>query len=104
MGDSVGSFTINSIAADGEIRLPDELTVAGIFNVGMYEIYKQYVVTTMETGRDLMGYDDEASGISVTTEDIWKADGYIEKVKAEAGQSYWVRSWRQMHQHTFDSL
>jgi lipoprotein-releasing system permease protein len=104
VGDEVVAFTIHSIASDGEIRLPDELTVAGIFNVGMYEIDKQYVVTTLETGRDLLGYDDEADGISVFTEDIWQADKYMQQVKKTVGPLYWVRSWRQMHQHTFDSL
>ena len=43
-GDEVTVFTPQSIAGDNEIRLPDELAVTGVFELGMWQVLASFTV------------------------------------------------------------
>lgn len=104
IGDELLVYTPQSFTTDNELRLPEELTVAGIFNVGMYQIDEGYLVTTLNTGRDLLGLEMEAHGISVKTEDILRAPGYAALVKEQVGPYFYVRPWTEINRQLFATL
>ena len=104
VGDEVLAYTQESISSENELRLAEELTVVGIFNVGMYQIDEGYVVTSLNTARDLLGLEMEAHGISVKTEDILQAERFAVDVKNAVGPYFSVRPWTQINKQLFDTL
>ena len=104
LGDDVLVYTPQSFTSENEIGLPEELTVVGIFNVGMYQIDEGYIVTSLNTGRDLLGLEMEAHGISIKTEDVLQADSYAKGVAGALGPYFSVRPWTLINKQLFDTL
>ncbi len=87
-----------------EIRLPEELTVCGIFSVGMYDYDMHFLIGTLPTARDVHGLDEGVHAINVMTEDPEQARRVADAIQAVVGPAYPVTTWMEQNQQLFGAL
>ncbi len=105
-GDRVSVLSPGGFArADqGEIRLPSDLRVAGIFRVGMWQIDQGYILTNLQTARDTLGIDSGVQGMQVIGRDVFAADQLADRIAALAGPRFLALSWMRMNEDLFGAL
>jgi len=111
VGDKVLVYSPKCVMAKDEIHLPDELTVAGIYELGMWEFDSNYVLVSLDTARDLYGIERGAMAMRVTTRDPMKAFQTADTVAAmlnrnisEDESPYIALTWMDMNKTLFDTL
>jgi lipoprotein-releasing system permease protein len=103
-GDRITVFSPANIPQDDEVLLPEELRIAGVFSVGMYQIDFGFILTDLWTARDVMGMQDGVHGMQVLGTDMFKADALAAKIEETASFRFTARSWTQLNQSLFDAL
>jgi len=103
-GGVITLFSPANIPQSDEILLPEELRVAGIFSVGMYQIDSGYILTDLYTAREVMGLRDGVHGLQVQGRDVMAADALAERIAGVAGSRYVSLSWMRMNQTLFNAL
>lgn len=108
LGVTVGSrvlvYSPASFVSGEEIRLPEEMTVKGIFEVGMWDFDMGYALTSLEAARDLYGMEGGVHGLQVMTEDPFRADEVAQRVSRVLGPRYRVMTWMQLNRQLFAAL
>lgn len=108
MGLNVGSkflaYSPKNVTAKDEMYLPVELTVAGIFDMGMRDFDSGVVLTSLEVGRELVGLQGGAHAIYVMTSDPFRFDDFASKIRDVVGPSCAVRTWREVDSLMFSAL
>jgi lipoprotein-releasing system permease protein len=104
VGDTISVFSPATFAREDEILLPEDLEVVGIFRVGMYQIDQGFVLTDLQTARDVLGMDRGVHGLQVLGEDLMQADDLAAEIMDLAGHAVDARSWMQMNQALFNAL
>lgn len=78
----------------GEIVLPAELTVTGIFESGRYEYDANILLVPLYVGQELYGLGDAVHGLSVKTTDPYRAvevkNALAEKLPDDAAAQTWI--------------
>ena len=79
------------------------LRVAGIFQLGLYEMDSAYAVVSMPVGLRLMGkpYPDF---LQLKVDDLYQAHAVAEAIMARHGATYQVQDFAQMNQSLFSAL
>lgn len=103
-GDTFLVHSPMNVLTEDEIHLPEELTVAGIFDMGMGRFDSGFVLTSLDVARDLSGYEEGAQVIYVMTEDPFRVELNVERVREQLGRGYDIRSWRDEDRLLFDAL
>lgn len=103
-GDTLTVFSPAMFAREDEILLPEDLRVAGIFQVGMWQVDSAYILTDLPTARDVMGRMDGVHGMQVLGTDLMRADELAAWIAGIAGPRFTALSWRQMNQALFNAL
>jgi len=103
-GDEVTVFSPATFAGEDEIRLPEDLRVAGVFRVGMWQIDQGYILTDLYTARDVLAMDGGVHGLQVLGNDLWGADALAARIGEMAGARFSALSWTQMNQSLFNAL
>lgn len=85
VGSRVVVYSPKCVMAENEIRLPDELTVSGIFELGMWEFDSSFMVTSLGTAREMCGMDRGSMAIRVMTDDPSTAGELGRRIVAELG-------------------
>ncbi len=87
-----------------ELYFPEELEVAGVYNMGMMQFDDGLVVCSLGMARDLLGMDGGARSVQVQTEDpeqVWRqADALRERL----GPMYAVETWLETDKVLFNAL
>jgi len=108
MGLTVGSkfliYSPRNVTAKDEMYVPLELTVSGIFDMGMRDFDSGVLITSLDVARELVGYGSGAQVIYVMTRDPFNVDDFASKVRDEVGPSYAVRTWREVDSLMFKAL
>lgn len=104
VGDTLLVNSPASFLSGDEIRLPEELTVTGIFSVGMYDYDMHFLVTTLETARDVHGMTDGVHAINVMTEDPEKASTVASAIRMVIRNTYMVTTWMEQNATMFGAL
>lgn len=104
VGDRISVFSPATFARENEILLPKDLEVVGIFRVGMYQIDQGFVLTDLQTTRDVLGMDRGLHGLQVLGRDLMGANALAEKIVAMTEGQFEARSWMQMNQALFNAL
>jgi lipoprotein-releasing system permease protein len=108
MGIRVGDvLLVNSPASflsGDEIRLPEELTVTGIFSVGMYDYDMHFVICSLDTARDVHGMDEGVHAINVMTTDPEKAALVANTIQEAIGRYYGITTWMEQNDELFGAL
>ncbi|MEX2607545.1 MAG: ABC transporter permease [Kiritimatiellia bacterium] len=103
-GDRLTVYSPANIPQEDEVLLPQELRIAGVFSVGMYQIDYGFILTDLWTARDVMGLRSGVHGMQVLGTDLWTADALAEEIAGLAGFRFTARSWTQMNQALFNAL
>jgi len=108
MGVRVGSklliYSPRNVTAKDEMYVPLELTVSGIFDMGMRDFDSGVMIASLDVARELVGLDRGSQVIYVMTKDPFNVDEYASKVRGEIGTEYTVRTWRDVDIVLFKAL
>jgi lipoprotein-releasing system permease protein len=99
-GDKLLLYTARSVTAQDEVILPDEPEVGGIFKVGQYDFDSRFIITSLDTARDLMGIDQGATAYRVMVEDPLKPYRYVENLQKKLGQGYLISTWMEAEENS----
>ena len=103
VGDSMTVYSPATFLAEDEIRLPTEMKVAGIFEIGMWEFDMGYVVASLWEARDFCG-GAGLEAIQVMTEDPYAAGAVANELESRLGPGVRVSTWMEQNQQLFAAL
>ena len=103
-GQTILVHSPRSFADPDELYLPEELTVSGIFELGMWEFDVGFVFTSMDTARSLCGLNDGISALQVMTDDPLDMTDVSKALKNALEHGYLVRTWEDMNRPLFAAL
>ncbi len=116
VGDTLTVYSPQCFVSEDELRMPAELTVAGIFSVDMYDIDSQYMISSLPTARDVFALEDGVETLRLVTDDpltVAETGAKIRDKLSEAaagdGSLSWfryliTRSWMDIHQSMLSTL
>lgn len=104
VGDRLTIYSPKNLNKTGEVLLPEESTVVGIFESGMYEFDLNIVFTSLELAQDLYELPGQIHGYSVMTEDADQARGVRDDLNARLPETMVARTWMQLNKPLFSAL
>ena len=104
VGDKLTVYSPQSFVSEDEIRLPEELTVSGIFHVGMYEYDVGFVFTSLETARALYDVEQGVHSVQVMLDNPLRAAETAMQLHEKLGIGFFPRTWMEMHSQIFAAL
>lgn len=104
VGGKVLVYSPRNVLSGDELHLPEELTVAGMFDMGMRDFDSQFVLTSLHIARQLVGLEDGAHSIYVMTDDPFLFAEYAMAVQRAVGPNYAVRTWKEIDSVLFAAL
>lgn len=104
IGDRVLVYSPQSFLSADEIRLPEELVVTGIYEIGMWDFDMGYVLTSLGMARELYGMERGVHGLQIMTHDPYRAHLVAESLKAVLGPDYDIRTWMELNRQLFAAL
>jgi lipoprotein-releasing system permease protein len=104
VGDTVLVYSPQNFVSQDELRLPEELTVSGIFEVGMWEFDAGYVLTSLETARSIYNVEQGVHSIQVMTADPMDAPRVARDIRTALGPFFEARTWIDLNRQLFTAL
>lgn len=106
IGDRVLVYSPQSFLRAQEIRLPEEMRVAGIFDLGMFDFDAGYALCAMPKARDLFGLDRGVHGLALMTRDPdpRALTRTAARVVARLGRTADVRTWMDQNRPLFTAM
>lgn len=92
-----------ALTAVGMVPKMRRYTVAGVFELGMYDVDSSLAYLALPAAQDFAGLAG-ASGIEVKLADPFDAKRVGRAVATALGFSYWVRDWMDMYRSLFAAL
>jgi lipoprotein-releasing system permease protein len=104
VGDSISVLTPQgTLSPMGMIPRTRRLTVAGTFNLGLYEVDSQTGFVSLDVARRLLDRED-IDAIQLRIDDIYQAPAVAEQVGEQLGPEWVVQDWADMNQSLFSAL
>ncbi len=103
-GDTLLVYSPQNFVSQDELRLPEELTVSGIFQVGMYEIDAGYVLTSLQTARSVYNVEQGVHSIQVMTANPMNAPRVAKEIDEALGPFFQARTWIDLNRQLFTAL
>ena len=91
-------------SSKGEMVVPDDFTVRGIFSVGYYVFDQMMIVSSLETAQDLYNLGSEVHGLNVMLRDPFQAEQVRESLRGALGPDYGVKIWTEENNVIFGAL
>ncbi|NKB23339.1 MAG: FtsX-like permease family protein [Kiritimatiellae bacterium] len=104
VGEQILVYSSQSFQSLDEYRLPEELVVSGIYEMGMSEFDKRFMITSLDMARDLKDMEDGVNAIQVMTKEPLRAYEVAAELENALGRSYDVKTWMDLHRVLFDAL
>ncbi|MEI7851955.1 MAG: ABC transporter permease [Kiritimatiellales bacterium] len=104
LGSKLLIYSPQNFVSRDELRLPEELTVSGIFEVGMYEIDAGYVLTSLQTARSIYNVEQGVHSIQVMTADPMSAPYVARDIHKALGQFFEAQTWIDLNRQLFTAL
>lgn len=106
LGDKITVYSPRNLEKKGEeVYLPMELTVAGIFESGMYEYDIGLIFTSLETAQELYSLGNAVQGIEITTDDpINGAREVADALNRKLAAPLRAQTWAQMNQRLLGAI
>ncbi len=103
-GDTVLVYSPQSFAKADSLRLPEEMTIAGIFDVGMYDLDAGYAIASLGTARELFGMAGGVHGVQVMTSNPDRAPEIAARLRDTIGPDLEARTWMEINRQLFGVL
>jgi lipoprotein-releasing system permease protein len=94
---------LNAVSRD-EMYLPEEVVIAGIFDMGMRDFDSGFIIGSLDLARELTGLKKGAHSMYVMTDDPFLFDRYAVSLEAALGDGYEVRTWKEIDTLLFNAL
>ncbi len=104
VGDKILINAPKNFVSRDEIALPEELAIAGIFEVGMWEYDMGFVLCSVEKARELAGLEEGVEAIRIMTRDPYRAQETGRHVRAALGSDFYVETWMEQNRQIFSAL
>ena len=107
VGDTLLVYSPMNLVSRDKVYFPEELIVAGIFNMGQGHFDSGFVITSLGVARDLMGLTRGAYSLQVKTEnpdDPRRFGEVVTALRRKLGPSYLVRTWHEVDRDLFSAL
>ncbi len=104
LGDTLLVNSPAHFMARDEIHLPEELEVAGIYEVGMWEFDSAFMICTLEMARELFNVEGEAEALKIMTANPLHAHRTAQALRDTLGPRYSVIPWMEQHRQLFTAL
>lgn len=104
VGDRILVYSPQKFSDPNEVSLPEEFTLKGIFDVGMWEFDIGFVLTNLEKARELYGLEQGAHGIQVMTADPFEAEAVAQRLREALPPYYGVETWMEQNRQLFAAL
>ena len=108
VGDKLLVFSPQTfVAKRDEITLPLEMTVAGIFEIGMWEYDIGFILLPLDAARELYGIESGVHALRVMTTDPFKAEKIARQIGASLRKDFYdinVQTWMELNRQLFDAL
>jgi lipoprotein-releasing system permease protein len=104
IGDTISVLTPQgTLSPMGMIPRARRLTVAGTFNLGLYEIDSQTGFVSLDVARRLLDRED-VDAIQLRLDDIYLAPEIAAEISASLGPGWIAQDWADMNQSLFSAL
>lgn len=108
VGDNVLVYSPMNLISDEEMYFPEEVRVAGIFEMGQAEFDGNYIIASIGFVRDILGLArGGAYSIHVKTRDPQTPlvfEEIVDSVRGMLGPSYLVRTWQEVDRDLFAAI
>lgn len=105
VGDRLLLFTPQGTATPaGLVPRTRRLTVAGIFDSGMYEYDRRVAYVSLADAAHLYRLGDSVNGLRLKLADPYRAPRVVRDVAIELGGGYYVSDWTRSHANFFQSI
>jgi lipoprotein-releasing system permease protein len=104
VGDTLLVYSPQSFNMADELYLPEELTVRGIYELGMWEFDSSFILTSLETARTLYRLETGVHAIQVMTKDALRAGDTSTAIREAIGPGYSITTWMQQNRQLFAAL
>ena len=88
----------------GDVVLPAELTVVGIFNSGLNSYDSTFILVPLFVAQELYGLGDAVHGLSVKTADPYRADELQRTINDRLGDTGSAVTWYDENSERFDAI
>jgi lipoprotein-releasing system permease protein len=104
-GDRVTLVTPQaSVTPVGVLPRLKRFTVAGVFEIGMYDYDRSTAFIHIADAQQLMRMDSGVSGVRLRLEDMLRAPTIGDELEQHLGSGLWVRDWTQRHANFFQAV
>ena len=106
LGDKITVYSPRNIEKKGEeVYLPMELTVAGIFNSGMFEYDVGLIFTSLETAQELYNLNGEVHGVELVTDDPFAgAKEVADRLNGKLPAGLRAQTWAEQNQRILGAI
>jgi len=108
VGDKLIIYSPQSfIAGKDEIRLPTEMNVAGIFEIGMWEYDVGFILMPLAAAQEFYGLNSGIHALQVMTADPFQAHIVARRIIERLHGEYpdlRVQTWMDLNRQLFDAL
>jgi lipoprotein-releasing system permease protein len=100
---TLGQF-LKAQKKQGDMPVPDDFTVRGIFNIGFDDFDRMMIVSSLETAQDLQKLDGQAHGLHVMLHDPFRVEEARRDLRRELGPGYDLIAWTEENETIFNAL
>ncbi len=93
-----------ALTAVGMVPKMRRFTVAGTFEVGMYEYDSSLAYVSLGAAQEFAGLGDRVTGIEVKLRDPFEAKAVARAIAQRLGFPYLLRDWMEMNRNLFNAL
>ena len=104
VGDRVLVYSPQQFVNPDELHLPEQMTIAGIYEVGMWEFDMGYFITSLAKARDLYRLDDGVHGLQVMVDDPYRPHRAAAALREALGENFIVQTWMDQNRQLFAAL
>ena len=106
VGDTVLAYSPQSFLSQDELRLPTELDVRGVFNVGMYDLDAGYALVSLATARGLFGVARGVQAVQLKAADpsAPAVSALARRLDDRLGPAVQAQTWMDQNRQLFTAL
>ncbi len=103
-GDRILVYSPLNLVSPDELYLPEELTVVGVFDMGMRDYDSSFILTSLEVGRDLIGKFEGAQSVQIQVVNPHQVQAVAQTLRDTLGPEFRVQTWQEIDQVLFGAL
>ena len=104
VGDTLLVNSPRSFVSRDEITLPEEMRVAGLFDVGMWEYDSGFIFCSMDKARQIFGLESGVGALRIMARDPYRAQEIARQSRAVLEGDFTVVTWMEQNRQIFSAL